>query len=105
MTELRPELARYARCVVCGTAYFPVHVLAPCGHSEEPTLHAFDEAGVVYSWTRSHGADGAVPIAMADFLDGELRVTAPVVGADEVAIGDLLVVRLAEQPPFVLAPA
>jgi hypothetical protein len=42
---------------------------------------------------------------MADFLDGELRVTAPVLGADAVAIGDRLTVVTGGDLPFALAPA
>jgi uncharacterized OB-fold protein len=97
--------AHYARCPECGVAYFPVHTLTPCGHAQPPALHPFDEAGEVYSWTRSAGPDGSTPLAMVDFLGGELRVTAPVVGTDTVAIGDRMVVRLTEDPPFVLTPA
>lgn len=98
------EPAQYARCPECGEAYFPVHTLTPCGHDAAPTLHPFGEPGEVYAWTRSHGSDGSVLIAMTDFLGGELRVTAPVTGAETVAIGDRLIVLSSEDGGFVLAP-
>jgi uncharacterized OB-fold protein len=97
--------AQYARCTICNEAYFPVHALTPCGHDATPSLHTFEAPGTVYSWTRSHGADGAVLIAMTDFLDGELRITAPVTGVDSVDIGDELVVLSSDEVPFILAPA
>jgi uncharacterized OB-fold protein len=103
MTATTP--AEYAVCTVCGTPYFPVHPLSPCGHDGEPSLRAFDTAGTVYSWTLAHGPDGSTPMAMVDFLDGALRVTAPVVGTDAVTIGDRMSVHLADDPPFVLTPA
>lgn len=94
--------AQYARCPVCGEASFPRHLLSPCGHDAQPDLVAFDDPGEVYSWTRTHGDDGAV-LAMADFLGGELRVTAPVVDAEPVAIGDRVVVVSREDGSFALA--
>ena len=96
--------AQYGRCPVCGDLFFPVHALTPCGHDAQPELHPFTEAGEVYSWTRSHGRGGAVLIAMTDFLGGALRVSAPVPGVDEVAIGDRLVVRAEDGGGFTLAP-
>ncbi|HEY4153236.1 MAG TPA: hypothetical protein VGM38_07930, partial [Pseudolysinimonas sp.] len=80
----------------------PRHELSPCGHDAEPDLVAFDGPGEVYSWTRTHGEAGTV-IAMTDFLGGELRVTAPVIGSDAVAIGDRLDVLSAPDGAFVLA--
>jgi uncharacterized OB-fold protein len=99
------ETPLYARCPVCHEASFPVHVLSPCGHGGDPILEPLTATGTVYSWTRSHSADGATLIAMADFLDGELRVTAPVLGADAVAIDDRLTVVTGGDLPFALAPA
>ena len=58
--------------------------------------------------TRGRGptsGDSVTLIAMADFLGGELRVTAPVSGADEVAIGDRLMVLASPDGAFFLAPA
>jgi len=103
-TDLEPAV--YARCPVCGQATFPVHALSPCGHDAEPILAPLEEAGEVFSWTRTHRSDGGVtPIAMADFFGGELRVAAPVLRVDEVAIGDRLVVLSSADGAFFLAPA
>ena len=103
-TQTVLEPARYARCSVCGEAYFPVHALTPCGHDGVPTVYPFTESGEVYAWTRSYGADGSVLIAMTDFLDGDLRVTAPVKEAESVEIGDRLVVLTSDGSDFMLAP-
>jgi uncharacterized OB-fold protein len=101
MTDYEP--ARFARCPVCNEASFPRHALSPCGHDAEPVLFPFGHAGEVYSWTRTHSSAGATVIAMTDFLGGELRVTAPVIDLDEVAIGDRLVVLSGTDGSFVLA--
>ena len=101
--DLKPAV--YARCPVCDHATFPVHALSPCGHEAEPIVAPLEEAGAVYSWTRTHQGDGVTPIAMTDFLGGELRVTALVVGVDKVAIGDHLVVLASADGDFFLAPA
>jgi uncharacterized OB-fold protein len=99
------ETAVYARCPVCNEATFPVHLLSPCGHEAAPILAPLADAGEVFSWTRTHQVDAVTPIAMTDFLGGELRVTAPVLGVDEVAIGDRLVVLSSADGAFFLAPA
>ena len=99
------EPAVYARCPICDHATFPVHTLSPCGHDAEPILSPLEDAGEVFSWTRTHQANGVTPIAMTDFLGGELRVTAPVLGVDEVAIGDRLVLLESTDGAFFLAPA
>jgi uncharacterized OB-fold protein len=98
------QAAVYARCPSCNQATFPVHTLSPCGHEAEPILAPLEDAGEVFSWTRTHQADGVTPIAMADFLGGELRVTAPVLGVDEVSIGDRLVALASADGAFFLAP-
>jgi uncharacterized OB-fold protein len=96
----------YATCPVCGAVTFPVHELSPCGHSAAPELHPLTVAGEVFSWTRTHGEQGPTVLAMADFLGGAIRVTAPVLDAGDVQIGDRLVVRSGSGLPFVLvAPA
>jgi uncharacterized OB-fold protein len=102
-TELEPAL--YALCPICDQATFPIHDLSPCGHEAEPVLIPFDDVGEVFSWTRTHGADGPTPIAMTDFLGGELRVTAPVLGVTDIAIGDRLLVRNSADGAFFLVPA
>jgi hypothetical protein len=72
---------------------FPVLPQSPCGHEVEPVLAPLDEPGLVYSWTRVSIDDGTTEIiAMADFLEGRLRVTAPVLEGD-VAIGSSVVLR------------
>jgi uncharacterized OB-fold protein len=90
-SELEPAL--YARCPVCDQATFPVHALSPCGHEAAPLLVPFDDAGEVFSWTRTHSADGV------------MMVTAPVLGATEIAIGDRLRVRNTSDGAFFLVPA
>ncbi len=99
------ETAVYARCPVCDEVTFPVHALSPCGHEAEPILASLEDAGEVFSWTRTHQGDSVTPIAMTDFLGGGLRVTAPVLGVDEVAIGDRLIVLASPDGAFFLAPA
>ena len=102
-SELKP--ATYARCPVCNQATFPVHELSPCGHDADPVLVPFDAVGEVFSWTRTHQGDAVTNIAMTDFLYGELRVSAPVLDVDRVAIGDRLRVLSAEDGAFFLVPA
>jgi uncharacterized OB-fold protein len=97
--------ADYATCPVCGAVSFPVHELAPCGHSAEPELRPLTEEGEVFSWTRTYSEGGATVLAMTDFLGGAIRVTAPVLDASEVQIGDRLVVRRTSDLPFVLLTA
>lgn len=98
--ELGP--ATYARCPACNQLTFPVHELSPCGHDADPVLVPFDEVGTVFSWTRTHQGDDVTVIAMTDFLDGDLRVTAPVVGVSRIAIGDELAVRSTDDGAFFL---
>jgi uncharacterized OB-fold protein len=104
MNEPDLEPTSFARCAVCGELTFPVHPLSPCGHDADPILEPLTEAGEVFSWTITHASGGNTPIAMADFLGGELRVTAPVLGVDEVAIGDRLVVLADADGGFFLVP-
>lgn len=104
MSTLDLVPALYARCPVCDQVTFPVHELSPCGHEARQILDTLGDPGEVFSWTRTHQAEGVTPIAMADFLGGELRVTAPVLEADEVAIGDRLVVLATADGAFYLTP-
>ncbi len=80
----------YGRCPRCDSVMLPVLDRSPCGHLDEPVLESLDQPGVVYSWTISHLVTDGDPIllAMADFLDGRIRITAPVLGAGLVEIGD-----------------
>jgi hypothetical protein len=42
-------------------------------------------------------------MVMADFLNGDLRITAPLVGAETVAIGDGVHALVGTETPVVLA--
>ncbi|HJR93542.1 MAG TPA: hypothetical protein VJ938_13940 [Acidimicrobiia bacterium] len=91
----------YGTCPVCGTVMLPVLDLSPCGHDAPPVRAPLTESGTVYSWTRVWLGDepNGRLIVMADFLDGALRVTAPLDGA-EIAIGDAVVLTAAEDVPY-----
>jgi hypothetical protein len=84
---------------------FPVLPLSPCGHDDPPTLQPLDVAGQVHSWTRmaTQGEPDTL-LAMVDFLDGQLRVIAPVVGVDEIRIGDRLWLTTSDIHPYELRP-
>lgn len=99
------ETAVFARCPVCDEMTFPVHELSPCGHDAEPRLVPLTEAGRVFSWTRTHQQDAVTVLAMADFFDGALRITAPIRGVTEIAIGDLVRARSGDDGSFLLEPA
>jgi len=95
----------YATCPTCGDHMLPVLELTPCGHAAAGHVQRLDSPGTVYSWTRTHQADGKGRlIAMADFLDGSLRVTGPVVATGSIAIGDEVRAAIGEQTPIVLIP-
>jgi uncharacterized OB-fold protein len=82
----------FATCTDCGKRMLPVLDLPPCGHDAPQEIAPLDTPGVVYAWTRAWSTlDQGTLMAMADFLDGSLRVTAPLVEAEEVAIGDEVV--------------
>jgi uncharacterized OB-fold protein len=83
----------------------PVLDRSPCGHGDRPDIEELVASGTVYSWTVFRLGETPTTIAMADFLDGGLRVTAPVVSATEVAIGDEVVVVPGEGTPYALRPA
>lgn len=81
----------YGTCSGCGYLMYPVLPLCPGGDDGEIVSAPLEETGTIYSWTHSPaGAGGADRrwIAMADFFGGRLRVVAPVVTGQEVAIGD-----------------
>jgi hypothetical protein len=93
----------YGLCPACGFLMYPVLEYLPCGHEGPPTLAPLEAAGIVYSWTRSWtGIDRATVIAMADFLDGALRISAPMFGSGEIAIGDLVTAVVGVHPPIAL---
>lgn len=96
----------YGTCPVCGYVMLPILALSPCGHEKAPTVTPLDQPGVVYSWTRvwlGSEENGRI-LAMADFLNGQLRVTAPVVGVDQIAIGDSVEVTVGTDTPLALRP-
>lgn len=83
----------YGRCAVCGYLMLPVPDIPPCGHRCVVETRPLEEPAVVYSWTRMRLGQDQI-LVMADFFDGGLRVTAPLLDADSVEIGDR--VRLVE---------
>lgn len=93
----------YGECPVCGALTLPVLTMPPCGHTEAPIVRRLTEPGIVYSWTRTGGAEPTL-LAMVDFLDGALRAAAPVGGTDSVAIGDLLVAVPGSTTPLMFVP-
>lgn len=96
------ETIEYGTCPTCGYVMLPVLPLSPCGHDDQPVLTPLDEPGVVYSWTtvRPGEEEPGKTLAMADFLDGRLRVTAPVLDGGGVAIGDQVKVTIGWDTPF-----
>ncbi len=93
----------YGECPVCGNLSLPVLAMAPCGHDEASIVHRLTSPGVVYSWTRTGGAEPTL-LAMVDFLDGALRAAAPVAGTETVAIGDRLVATPGSTTPLMFVP-
>jgi uncharacterized OB-fold protein len=101
MNHIRTNLS-YSRCPECGDATFPAQTLSPCGHLNTAEEVPFTDEGVVYSWTRTHESDEHVLLAMADFLGGALRVTAPVLAATSIAIGDRVRITRGDATPYAL---
>lgn len=101
------EQIEYGACTTCGYLSFPILALSPCGHEGEQARRPFEGDGEVYSWSRSWtGREESVLIAMADFLDGSIRVTAPMVDAEDISIGDRVdVVARGSDGAFGLRPA
>lgn len=100
MTDERPNVGT---CPTCGMRMVPILALPPCGHETPPTIAPLDGPGVVYSWTRLWPSpDTSKLMVMADFLDGDLRITAPLVAADTVAIGDRVHAVVGTETPIVL---
>jgi uncharacterized OB-fold protein len=84
---------------------FPVLPLSPCGHDDPLVLGPLDTPGTVHSWTRvAEGGGREKLLAMVDFLDGELRVIAPVVGVGDLQIGDQLTLVTGGDNPYELRP-
>jgi len=81
----------------------PVLSISPCGHDGEPEILPLTSAGTVYSHTRVWASDKvSTVIVMADFLEGELRVAAPLLGADDIAIGDAVRAVPGKTTPYAL---
>lgn len=95
----------FGTCPECGYKTLPVLDLSPCGHDVEPSLAPLEAPGRVYSWTRSWSSpDDSRIIVMADFFDGELRVTGPLDRDAAISIGDTVWTFIGEASPFVLSP-
>lgn len=92
-------------CPECGYRMLPVLPLLPCGHDATPTIEPLDDTGVVYSFTRLWSGDTATVVAMADFHDGALRIAAPVLDVDTIAIGDPVRATPGRTTPYALVPA
>ena len=101
---MKREPPTVGTCPVCGTRMFPILSFPPCGHDATPTIGPLDTPGIVYSWTRVWpSADSSRLMVMADFFDGDLRITAPLVGTDTIAIGDRVRAFVGTETPVVLA--
>jgi len=94
---------RYARCSDCGYLMFPVPDLTLCGHDGGVELLPFEEPGQVYSRTRIPAmTESSVTMAMVDFLDGRIRVSAPVEAGD-VRIGEEVRLVAGRATPYAFA--
>lgn len=103
MTDEQPKVGT---CPTCGTRMFPILSLPPCGHDSTPSIAPLDTTGVVYSWTRVWmSPDTSRLMVMADFLDGDLRITAPLVGTDTIVIGGSVRAVVGTETPVALVPA
>ena len=95
---------QYGECPICGYRMIPVLDLSPCGHDAETIVRTLDSEGTIYSWTRLWATpESSTVVAMADFLDGTLRIAAPV-AADSIEIGDLVLAGRGETTPLELTP-
>lgn len=91
----------YASCPDCGFIAFPVPVMMFCGHSSAPDLRPLEEAGALYSWSRSWDGEGAsTAIGLLDFFDGRLRVTAPLAVDADPTIGDRFALAKGDHLPY-----
>jgi hypothetical protein len=92
-------LVEYGTCPVCGLVTLPVLPLSPCGHDAAPDIAMLDLPGTVYSWT-STGSGVGTQIVMADFLDGTLRVTGPILSGPDVDIGTSVTLVVGHETPY-----
>jgi uncharacterized OB-fold protein len=94
----------YGRCTECGYLMFPIPPLSPCGHDAPVDKNPLIENGLVYSWTRTRLGESDRLLVMVDFLEGRLRVSAPLLGADHVEIGDAVRIESAVDTPYAFVP-
>lgn len=100
-----PERPEMGTCPECGYRMVPVLTPPPCGHDVDPVRAPLDATGTVYAWTRVWSGDGASTLmAMVDFFDGGLRVTAPVMGADDIAVDNRVEAVVGEDTPVAFRP-
>ncbi len=95
------DTVEYGTCPACRYVMLPILPLSPCGHDDQPVLTPLTESGIVYSWTAvQRTLEESTTLAMADFLEGRLRITAPIIDSAEIAIGDRVRVTLGRDTPF-----
>lgn len=100
------RIPEFGECPICGNRTIPVLRLLPCGHDAEPVIQALQTEGVIYAWTRSWTTpDTNTLLAMVDFMNGTLRAAAPVMGVDQVEIGDHVIARIGADTPLAFSPA
>lgn len=104
MAENHEDALEYGRCTECGYLTLPVPQLSPCGHAAAVTTKPLTEPGEVYSWTRLRLGETDRLMVMVDFFGGDLRVTAPLVGAESVSIGDWVRLIPSTENPYVFEP-
>ena len=97
----------YGECPICGDRMIPILELSPCGHDAETIVRTLDSEGIIYSWTRLWATpESSTLVAMADFLDGTLRIAAPVSAdsVDSLEIGGSVIARRGGATPLELVP-
>lgn len=95
----------YGACIECGYLMLPVLPLSPCGHDALVEEKPLDELGEVYSWTRFRLGESERLLVMVDFFGGKLRVTAPLVETESVAIGDRVRIVPGGDTPYAFVPS
>lgn len=100
MIDMTSEAVAHGTCPECGSLMLPVLDLLPCGHDGPALVSPLTDVGTVYSWTRVWVGEQPRLMAMVDFLDGALRVTAPLVGTTSVAIGDRVRLEVGDDTPY-----
>lgn len=98
-TSRTEEAVEYGICGTCGYLMLPVLDTSPCGHPGPVGTKTLQETGEVYSWTRMRLGEERI-LVMGDFFGGELRVTAPLLDAESVAIGDRIRLVVGVDTPY-----